>query len=117
MVYLVTQVGVTELRNSNRLISQYFAARSRSLQIVLNRYTQDALIFNNEQIAKALTRPAQWRIPDDYATARRTQSATTPLALENSDISLAIRRMARAACGLKAPRKKSSFLRSLFRSR
>ena len=38
-IYLITQVGVSELRNANRLISQFFAARGHELQIVLNRYT------------------------------------------------------------------------------
>ena len=113
-LYLVTQVGVTELRNSNRLISQFFSNRGRKLQIVLNRYTPHALLFDDQQIDKALTRPAQWRIPDDYATARRTRNTATPVALEDSPISRAIRQMARTACGLPAsPEKKRGF--SLFR--
>ena len=56
-VYLITQVGISELRNSNRLINRYFSLRIRSLQIVLNRYTHKALLFDDAQIAKALTRP------------------------------------------------------------
>jgi hypothetical protein len=44
--------------------------------------------------------PAQWRIPDDYAAARRTQNSAIPLALEDSPISRAIRQMARTAAGL-----------------
>jgi pilus assembly protein CpaE len=101
-IYLITQVGVTELRNSNRLISQFFSTRGRRLQIVLNRYTPHALIFDDQQITKALTRPAQWKIPDDYATARRIRSTATPVALEDSPISKVIREMARTACGLPA---------------
>jgi len=112
-LYLITQVGVSELRNANRLITQYFAARGHSLQIVLNRYTPHAMIFDEQQIAKALTRPALWKIPDDYATARRTRSTATPIALEDSPISDVIRQMARTACGLSAhPEKKKGF--SLF---
>jgi pilus assembly protein CpaE len=99
-VYLITQVGISELRNSNRMINQFFSLRGRSLQIVLNRYTAKNLLFDDNQIAKALTRPANWKIPDDYATARRTQSTATPFALEDSAISHAIRQMARTACGL-----------------
>jgi pilus assembly protein CpaE len=110
IVYLVTQVGVSELRNSNRLISQFFAARGRNLQIVLNRYTPHALLFDERHISKALTRSAQWRLPDDFSAARRTQNTATPLVLEDSPISSAIRLMARAACGLPAhPEKKSGF--------
>ena len=105
-IYLITQVGVTELRNSNRLISQFFSTRGRRLQIVLNRYTPHALIFDDQQITKALTRPAQWKIPDDYATARRIRSTATPVALEDSPISKVIREMARTACGLPAQAEK-----------
>jgi pilus assembly protein CpaE len=100
IIYLVTQVGVTELRNANRMISQLFAPRINTLQIVLNRYVSRALGFDEEHITKALTRPAQWRIPDDYPAARRTQNTAIPLALEDSPISRAIRQMARSACGL-----------------
>ncbi len=114
VLYLIAQVGVSELRNSNRLISQFFSDRGSKLQIVLNRYTPQALLFDEQQIAKALTRPALWKIPDDYATARRTRNSATPLALKDSPISMAIRQMARTACGLPAnPEKKKGFF--LFR--
>jgi pilus assembly protein CpaE len=100
VIYLVAQVGVSELRNANRMITQYFGTRGRRLQIVLNRYLPQSLLFNEEHITKALTRPAQWRIPDDYATARRTQSMATPIVLQDVPIATAIRQMARKACGL-----------------
>jgi pilus assembly protein CpaE len=99
-IYLVAQVGISELRNSNRLISRFFATRGHGLQIILNRYTPQALIFGEEHITRALTRPAQWQIPDDFASAQRTRNTSTPLALEDSPISIAIRKMARQACGL-----------------
>jgi pilus assembly protein CpaE len=110
ILYLVTQVGVTELRNSNRMIGQYFASRGPKLQIVVNRYMQQTLLFDDKAIEKALTRSIDWKVPDDYATARRTQNAATPLAMEDSPISRAIRRMARKACGLpEVENKKSGF--------
>jgi pilus assembly protein CpaE len=113
-LYLITQVGVSELRNANRLISQFFSTRGRNLQIVLNRYTPHALLFDDKQIDKALTRPALWKIPDDYATARRTQNTAKPVVLQDSPISRTIRQMARTACGLPAnPQKKRGF--SFFR--
>jgi pilus assembly protein CpaE len=113
IVYLITQVGVSELRNANRLITQFFAARGRRLQIVLNRYTPHALLFDDQQITKALTRPALWKIPDDYASARRIHNQATPIVLEDTPISNVIRQMARTACGLHAnPDKKKGF--SLF---
>ncbi len=98
--YLVTQVDISELRNANRLISQFFATKGRKLQIVLNRYTSRNILFDEEHITKALTRPAQWKIPNDYAAAQRTRHAATPLALEDSPISIVLRQMARKACGL-----------------
>jgi pilus assembly protein CpaE len=110
IVYLITQIGVSELRNANRMISHFFAHRIHTLQIVLNRYAPRALGFDENHIIKALTRPAEWRIPDDYATARRTQNTATPIALDDSPISRAIRQMARAACGLsEQPEKKKRF--------
>jgi pilus assembly protein CpaE len=113
-VYLITQVGISELRNANRMVSQFFATRGRSLQIVLNRYKTSDLLFDDKQISKALTRPAQWKIPDDYAAARRTRDTATPLALMDSSLSQAIRQMARAACGLPADKNgKKGFLQSL----
>ena len=105
-VYLVTQVGISELRNANRFISQYFGLRGRSLQIVLNRYTPNMLLFDDSQITKALTRPAHWKIPDDYSTARRTRETATPIALEDSTIAVEIRQMARLACGLPDEKKR-----------
>jgi Flp pilus assembly CpaE family ATPase len=114
IVYLITQVGISELRNSNRLITRYFYLRSRTLQVVLNRYTHKGLLFDDSQIVKALTRPADWKIPDDYATARRTENTGTPISLEDSPISNALRQMARAACGVVEDKaKKKGF--SLFR--
>jgi pilus assembly protein CpaE len=113
-VYLVTQVGITELRNANRIISQFFAVRGRSLQIVVNRYTPHALLFDDKQIAKALTRPPQWKIPDDYASARRTRNTAKPLVLEDSRISRTIRLMAKAACGLPDGKEKKKGLFHLF---
>jgi pilus assembly protein CpaE len=109
-IYLVTQVGVSELRNSNRMITHFFTSRGHRLQIVVNRYLPHALLFDDEHVTKALTRPAQWKIPNDFDTARRTQNTATALALEDSPISRAIRQMARAACGLPAQQeKKRSF--------
>lgn len=99
-IYLVTQVGISELRNANRMITQFFAARKDSLQIVLNRYTSKALLFDDSQIAKTLTRSAQWKIPDDWAAARRTRNTATPMVLVDSPISQGIREMARSAAGI-----------------
>lgn len=109
-IYLVTQVSIPELRNSNRLVSEFFNKTGNKLEIVLNRYTPRSLGVDEEHITKALTRPATWRVPNDYATARRTQNTATPLSLEDSPISRVIKQMARTASGLPpATEKKKKF--------
>jgi len=113
-VYLVTQVGIPELRNSHRLIAQLSAEGSPKLEIVINRYDPRSLEIDEEHITKALTRPAQWKIPNNYAAVRRMQNTATPLTEEDSPISRAIRQMTRSVCGQPAvPEKKKSF--SFFR--
>ena len=100
VVYLVTQVSVSELRNSNRLISEFFTLPMPKLEIVLNRFTPNTLGIDEENITKALTKPANWRIPSDYSTVQRAQNTATPLALGESSITAVLRQMARTACGL-----------------
>jgi pilus assembly protein CpaE len=70
------------------------------LQIVLNRYTSRPPGFDADQVAKALTRQPDWKIPGNDETEHRAHQATNSLALEDSPASVAIRQMARAACGL-----------------
>jgi pilus assembly protein CpaE len=109
-VYLVMQVGIAELRNSNRLISESLKASGTKFEIVLNRYTPRSLGIDEESITKALTVPVQWKIPNDYPAARRAQNTATPLALNDSPISRVIWQMTRTACGLPAnPEKKKRF--------
>ena len=107
-IYLVTQAGIPELRNSNRLISQFFNVGSPKLEIVINRYEPRALGVSDETITKALTRPANWKIPNDYAAVRQMQNTATPLALGDSPIARLIKQMATSICGQRAtqPKKK-----------
>jgi pilus assembly protein CpaE len=112
-IYLVTQAGIPELRNSNRLISQFFSAGGPKLEIVINRYESRTLGVSEEHITKALTRPPQWKIPNDYAAVRKMQISATPLTLTDSPISRLIRQMARSVNGKpETEEKKKSF--SLF---
>jgi pilus assembly protein CpaE len=114
-VYLVTQVGISELRNSNRLISQFFSARATKLQIVLNRFTPRSLVIDEDSITKALTLPATWKIPSDYPVVRQAQNSATPFATGDSQIAEVIRQMARSAAGLPAvAEKKKRFGLGLF---
>jgi pilus assembly protein CpaE len=113
-VYLVTQAGIPELRNSNRLISQFFAdADSPKLEVIINRYEDKAFGVSESDITRALTRPAQWKIPNDYNTVRQMQINATPLAMANSTVSREIRRIAKSLNSeVEVPEKKRVF--SLF---
>ena len=105
-IYLVTQVSIPELRNSNRLISDFFGTNSAKLDVILNRYSPRSLGIDEEHITKALTRPAKWRIPGDFPAARKAQNTASPIVLEDSPISRVVRQMARTACGLPPNREK-----------
>ena len=98
-IFLVTQVGIPELRNSHRLIALLSIPGSPRLEIVINRYDPRSMGIDDEHITKALTRPAQWKVPNNYAAVRRMQTTATPFTEEDSQIARVIRQMARAACG------------------
>lgn len=114
VVYLITQVTISELRNCNRMITEFFGASTFKPEIVLNRYTQRSLGIDDAEIGKALTQPPQWKIPSDYQTALRAQNTANALALEESPISRVIRQMARTSCGLPMNPKKKKKSFSLF---
>jgi pilus assembly protein CpaE len=109
-IYLITQAGIPELRNSHRLIAQLSSEGSPKLEIVINRYDPRSLEIDEEHITKALTRPAQWKIPNNYAAVRRMQNTATPFTEEDSPISRAIQQMTRSVCGKPpVPEKKKKF--------
>jgi pilus assembly protein CpaE len=113
-IYLITQVGIAELRNSNRLVSRLSTAGGPKLEIVINRYDPRSLEIAEEHVTKALTRPAQWKIPNNYAAVRRMQNTAVSLMEGDSQISRAIQEMTRSVCGHRAtPEKKKGF--SFFR--
>jgi pilus assembly protein CpaE len=112
-VYLVTQSGIPELRNSNRMIQEYFGAAVPKLEIVLNRFESRGQSVPEEHITKALTRPAQWKIPNDYAAVRNMQISATPLVLTDSPISRQIRKMVNAVTGKSEPSAKKNKIFSL----
>ena len=112
--YLVMQAGIPELRNSHRLISEFFKAGTPQLEIVLNRYVKSSMGVDEEHIEKALTKPIAWKIPSDYFNVRRMQNEAVPLALDDSSIARVLQDMARAACGMPPkPEKRKGF--SLFK--
>lgn len=109
-LYLVTQVGVSELRNCNCLINEIERTHRVQMEVVLNRFIPHSLGIDEESIKKALTRSAQWKIPSDYEAAQTAQNTATPLALKDSPIARLVRQMGRVASGLPAvPEKKKRF--------
>lgn len=103
IVYLVTQAGVPELRNANRLIVDYFAGAGLKLQLVLNRFEPRAQKIAEAHVNRALTRAPEWKIPNDYLAVREMQLKATPLVLASSAISATIRAMAHSALGRPTP--------------
>jgi pilus assembly protein CpaE len=115
-MYLITQLGIPELRNANRLIKQLPMDGGPSLEIVLNRSDSGSQGIEEDHVAQALTRTIRWRVPNDYAAVRRMQNSAIPLTQEDSPIAQAIRQMTQSICGApaveEAPEKKKG--RSFF---
>jgi pilus assembly protein CpaE len=98
-VYLVLQVSLPELRNANRIISEFFQSDVPQLEIVLNRFSPRSVEIDEEAIKKALTTQAKWKVPSDYVAVRKAQNSASPIVLEGSPISQAIRQMAKSVPG------------------
>lgn len=103
VIYLVTQSGIPELRNSNRIINQVSSNGGPRIEVVLNRYESRVLGVSEEHITKALTRPARWKVPNDHALIRKMQIEGSPLALGDSSVARTIREMAQSVSGEAAP--------------
>jgi pilus assembly protein CpaE len=114
-IYLVTQVGIPELRNSHRLIALLSAAGSPKLEIVINRYDPRSVEIDEEHITKALTRPAKWKIPNNYAAVRRMQNTATLFSENDGQIAKVIQQMAFEVCGEPAVEEKKKKGFSFFR--
>jgi pilus assembly protein CpaE len=115
-VYLVTQVSVPDLRNANRFVTRYFSGGNRDkLEIVLNRYVaRNNVEIDEAAVTKALTQPAKWSLPNDYAAARRAQNTGVAVALDNkSQLAHALSGMANGVRG-EAPGKQKKKMFGLF---
>ena len=113
-VYLVLQVGVAELRNANRLVSEVLKPSGAKVEVVLNRFDSRfnslSLSIDEASITNALAMPITWKVPGDYVAAQSAQNEATPLVLGDSPISRAIKQMAKAASGaVETPEKKRWF--------
>jgi pilus assembly protein CpaE len=98
-IYLVTQLDVLSLRNAQRLLSYIGRSGDQCIELVINRFDAKKTEFDDVRISKALGIAPRWKIPNDYAAARRTANTATPLIHEKSAAALGLRAMARAAAG------------------
>lgn len=106
-VYLVSQVSVAELRNSNRLIARYFAGvDGEKLEVILNRFIPRNIEIDETSITKALTHPVKWKIPNDFQAVRRAQNTGISVVLEKTPITRALVEMAKSASGSTAEQSK-----------
>ena len=104
-IYLVTQTGISELRNSTRLISQFFDDGNPNLQIVINRFDSGFHETMSEEVAaKALGKPVRWKIPNDHDAARALQYGGAGLA--ETRISRISLEMASAITGHPVPKER-----------
>jgi pilus assembly protein CpaE len=113
-IFLVTQVGIPELRNANRFIKRLPTEYGPTLEVVINRFDSGTLGIDEMHVTKALTRPVRWKIPNDYAAVRQMQNSATPITKEDTPIARAILEMTQAVCGTpvvpeKKKKKSSSF--------
>jgi pilus assembly protein CpaE len=109
ILYLITQSGIPELRNANRLIGQYRTVDGPKLEIVLNRYERDSSGITEDELKRALTCAVSWKIPNDYRAVRKMQDTSAPIVATDSLIARQIEAMVCAACGLPALRHKKEF--------
>jgi Flp pilus assembly CpaE family ATPase len=118
-VYLVTQPVVSDLRNSNRLISELFMTDKSPLQIILNRSERRGAGITEDNIRTALTQPAHWKVPDDSSAIERLQKSPAWLT-GDSALATVVETIARSLYGLPEvtqKRKKFSFKESFGRLR
>jgi len=109
-IYLVTQSGIPELRNANRLIQQNGEGEGPELEVVLNRYVSRGMRVSDDDIKKALTKPARWKIPNDYAAMSQMHDTAMPVTSTDSEIGRQFALMARSVCGIaEVPEKKKGF--------
>ena len=108
-IYLVTQLNIPSLRNTQRFISHIQREGERHIELVVNRFDPRKTEFDDQHVAKVLGLWPKWKVPNDYAAVHRSSNAGNPLILEKSPVANALRTMARAAAGrpLAGAKKKS----------
>lgn len=115
-VYLVTETSIPALRNARRLMS-FIAGLERNphVEVILNRFNAREIEIDENSATKALARPVDWKIPNDFPAVRMAENAGVPLAMKDSPISRVMHKMAVKAAGRPVNvKKKSKTLLGLF---
>ena len=107
-VYLVAEVSIPALRNARRLLF-YMAGRERNphVEVIVNRFNAKEVEIDENSTTKALGRPVDWKIPNDFHSVRTAENTGVPLAMKDSPISRVMSKMAVSAWGKPAQEKKS----------
>ena len=109
-IYLVTQLNIPSLRNTQRFIAHIQREGDRHIELVVNRFDPRKTEFDDDHVSKVLGLQPKWKVPNDYAAVHRASNAGKPLILEKSPVANTLRTMARAASGRSvAPEKKKGW--------
>jgi Flp pilus assembly CpaE family ATPase len=95
----------------------FIAGRDRNphTEVILNRFNAKEIEIDETSATKALGRPVDWKIPNDFESVRTAENTGVPLAMKVSPISRVMAKMAVNAAGRPArAAKKSRTLRGLF---
>jgi MinD-like ATPase involved in chromosome partitioning or flagellar assembly len=93
-IYLVSQAGIPDLRNADRLMSSYFSDEGKRLEIVINRFDTGARRVSEEQMASALGRPVRWKVPSDHDAVHKLHNAQASVSETDSSFSRSMLEMA-----------------------
>lgn len=105
-IYLVAQADIPALRSSQRFMAHLEAYGSPHVEMVLNRFEPRKVEFDEARLTNALGAAPRWKVPNDYAGARRAANTGAPLISNGSPVGRVLREMARAACGKPPDRQK-----------
>jgi pilus assembly protein CpaE len=98
-IFLVTQLDIPSLRNTQRFISYVQQMGAEHIEVVVNRFETRKTEFNEERVTEAIGLAPKWKIPNDYGAVHRSANTGSPFVLEKSPAAQALRAMARAASG------------------
>jgi pilus assembly protein CpaE len=100
MIYLVAQIDVPAVRNAQRMLAYMEGIGLQRVEVILNRFEARKVDIDDQLLTKALGLHPKWKVPNDFAAARRAQNTGKPLIQEKSAVSKVIIEMARAISGL-----------------